>query len=239
MLLGNRETVLLRVEGLDVAYGQAKALHGVSIELSQGEMVFIVGRNGAGKTTLLKTIAGLMKPAAGSVVFMGEDVIGLPPEKVAQRGIAYVAQDKKVFSQLTVRDNLELAAFAAGMELEQALDLATTLYPDFKERMHVKAGSLSGGQREILLIARALFISRRLLMIDEPTEGLASIVIEEIFRILVNMKQQKRSAIIVEQNLGIVKRLADRIYVMKEGRVIKVISDPSDTTATAELESLL
>ncbi|MEW6111868.1 MAG: ABC transporter ATP-binding protein [Thermodesulfobacteriota bacterium] len=239
MLLGDRETVLLRVEGLDVAYGQAKALHGVSIELRQGEMVFIVGRNGAGKTTLLKTIAGLMKPAEGSVVFMGEDVIGLPPEKVAQRGIAYVAQDKKVFSQLTVRDNLELAAFAAGMELEQALDIATTMYPDFKQRMHVKAGSLSGGQREILLIARALFISRRLLMIDEPTEGLASIVIEEIFRILVNTKQQKRSAIIVEQNLGIVKRLADRIYVMKEGRVIKVISDPSDTTATAELESLL
>ncbi|MEW6529859.1 MAG: ABC transporter ATP-binding protein [Thermodesulfobacteriota bacterium] len=239
MLLGDRETVLLRVEGLDVAYGQAKALHEVSIELKQGEMVFIVGRNGAGKTTLLKTIAGLMKPAAGSVVFMGEDVIGLPPEKVAQRGIAYVAQDKKVFSQLTVRDNLELAAFAAGMELEQALDIATTMYPDFKQRMHVKAGSLSGGQREILLIARALFISRRLLMIDEPTEGLASIVIEEIFRILVNTKQQKRSAIIVEQNLGIVKRLADRIYVMKEGRVIEVISDPSDTAATAELESLL
>jgi ABC-type branched-subunit amino acid transport system ATPase component len=202
-------------------------------------MVFIVGRNGAGKTTLLKTIAGLMKPAAGSVVFMGEDVIGLPPEKVAQRGIAFVAQDKKVFSQLTVRDNLELAAFAAGVELEQALDMATTMYPDFKQRMHVKAGSLSGGQREILLIARALFISRRLLMIDEPTEGLACIVIEEILRILVNTKQQKRSAIIVEQNLGIVKRLADRIYVMKEGQVIKVISDPSDTAQTADLESLL
>jgi len=202
-------------------------------------MVFVVGRNGAGKTTLLKTIAGLMKPAAGSILFMGEDILGLPPENIAQRGIAYVAQDKQVFSQLTVRDNLELAAFAAGLELEQALDIATTLYPDFKQRMHVKAGSLSGGQREILLIARALFISRRILMVDEPTEGLASIVIEEIFRILVNMKQQKRSAIIVEQNLGIVKRLADRIYVMKEGRVIKVISDPLDTTETAELESLL
>lgn len=239
MLLGDRETVLLRVEGLDVAYGQAKALHEVSLELRQGEMVFVVGRNGAGKTTLLKTIAGLMKPAAGSILFMGEDILGLPPENIAQRGIAYVAQDKQVFSQLTVRDNLELAAFAAGLELEQALDIATTLYPDFKQRMHVKAGSLSGGQREILLIARALFISRRILMVDEPTEGLASIVIEEIFRILVNMKQQKRSAIIVEQNLGIVKRLADRIYVMKEGRVIKVISDPLDTTETAELESLL
>jgi ABC-type branched-subunit amino acid transport system ATPase component len=239
MLLGDRESLLLHVEGLDVAYGQAKALHEVSIELKQGEMIFIVGRNGAGKTTLLKTIAGLMKPAAGSILFMGEDIGGLHPENVAQRGIAYVAQDKKVFSQLTVRDNLELAAFAAGMELQEALDMAIAIYPDFAHRMNVKAGSLSGGQREILLIARALFTSRRLLMIDEPTEGLASIVIKEIFRILMDTKQQERSAIIVEQNLGIVKRLADRIYVMKEGRVIKVISDPSDTAETAGLESLL
>jgi ABC-type branched-subunit amino acid transport system ATPase component len=239
MLLGDRESVLLRVEGLEVAYGQAKALHQVSLELNQGEMVFVVGRNGAGKTTLLKTIAGLMKPSAGSVVFMGEDIGHLPPEKVAQRGIAFVAQDKRVFSQLTVRDNLELAAYAAGMDLQQALDMTVAAYPEFKTRMNAKAGSLSGGQREILLIARALFISRRLLMIDEPTEGLASIVIKEIFRILVDTKQQKRSAIIVEQNLGIVKALADRIYVMKEGRVIKVISDPSDSTQTADLENLL
>lgn len=239
MLLGDRELLLLRVEGLDVAYGKAKALHEVSIELKQGEMIFIVGRNGAGKTTLLKTIAGLMKPAAGSVLFMGENIGGLRPESVAQRGIAYVAQDKKVFSQLTVRDNLELAAFAAGLELQQALDIATTVYPDFKKRMNTKAGGLSGGQREILLIVRALFTSRRLLMIDEPTEGLASIVIKEIFRILVDTKQQERSAIIVEQNLGIVKQLADRIYVMKEGRVIKVISNPSDKAETAGLESLL
>jgi ABC-type branched-subunit amino acid transport system ATPase component len=239
MLLGDGESVLLRVEGLDIGYGKAKALHGVSIELKQGEMAFIVGRNGAGKTTLLKTIAGLMKPAPHSVFFMGEDIGGLSPEKVAQRGIAYVAQDKKVFSQLTVRDNLELAAFAAGMKLDQALDIATTVYPDFKGRMDTKAGGLSGGQREILLIVRALFISRRLLMIDEPTEGLASIVIREIFRILVDTKQQKRSAIIVEQNLGIVKQLADRIYVMKEGRVVKNISDPSDEAETAGLENLL
>jgi ABC-type branched-subunit amino acid transport system ATPase component len=150
-----------------------------------------------------------------------------------------VAQDKKVFSQLTVRDNLELAAFAAGMKLDQALDIATTVYPEFKDRMNTMAGGLSGGQREILLIVRALFISRRLLMIDEPTEGLASIVIREIFRILVDTKLQKRSAIIVEQNLGIVKQLADRIYVMKEGRVIKNISDPSNEAETAGLENLL
>jgi ABC-type branched-subunit amino acid transport system ATPase component len=239
MLLGERESVLLRVEGLDVAYGQAKALHEVSIELTQGEMVFIVGRNGAGKTTLLKAIAGLMKPATGSILLNGENIGGLPPEKVAQYGIAYVAQDKKVFSQLTVRDNLELAAFAAGMELQECLDIATSVYPDFGSRLHVKAGGLSGGQREILLIARALFISRRFLMIDEPTEGLASIVIKDIFRILTDTKKLKRSAIIVEQNLGIVKELADRIYVMKEGRVIKVISDPSNTEETADLASLL
>jgi ABC-type branched-subunit amino acid transport system ATPase component len=239
MLLGDRESVLLRVEGLDVSYGQAKALHGVSIELKQSEMVFIVGRNGAGKTTLLKSIAGLMRPAAGSVFFMEEDIGGLPPEKIAQKGISYVAQDKKVFSQLTVRDNVELAAFAAGMKLDQALDIAITVYPDFKDRLNTKAGGLSGGQREILLIVRALFISRRLLMIDEPTEGLASIVIKEIFRILLDTKQQKRSAIIVEQNLAIVKQLADRIYVMKEGRVIKTISDPSNEAETAGLENLL
>jgi branched-chain amino acid transport system ATP-binding protein len=180
-----------------------------------------------------------MKPATGSILLNGENIGGLPPEKVAQYGIAYVAQDKKVFSQLTVRDNLELAAFAAGMELQECLDIATSVYPDFGSRLHVKAGGLSGGQREILLIARALFISRRFLMIDEPTEGLASIVIKDIFRILTDTKKLKRSAIIVEQNLGIVKELADRIYVMKEGRVIKVISDPSNTEETADLASLL
>jgi ABC-type branched-subunit amino acid transport system ATPase component len=239
MLLGKREPILLSVEGIDVSYGQAKVLHEVSIELRQGEMVFVVGRNGAGKTTLLKTIAGLMKPAAGSILLDGENIGGFSPEKVAQRGIAYVAQDKKVFSQLTVRDNLELAAFAAGMAPEECLDIATGVYPDFKKHLHVKAGALSGGQREILLIARALFNSRRLLMIDEPTEGLASIVIKDIFRILVDTKQRQRSAIIVEQNLGIVRQLADRIYVMKEGRVVKVISDPSNTEETGDLGSLL
>jgi len=230
---------LLDVTGIDVGYGHAMVLHDVSLRLSKGEMVFVVGRNGAGKTTLLKTISGIMKPAKGSITYEGGDTRGLNAEKLARRGMRFVAQDKKVFSHLTVRDNLQLAAHASGEKMANAIQKATSIYPDMSKFMDNRAGKLSGGQREILLIGRALVGSPKLLLIDEPTEGLAAIVIEDISRILNQLKAENVSAIIVEQNLSLVNRLADRIYVMKEGKIIKEIADKSKMEDTSDLENYL
>jgi ABC-type branched-subunit amino acid transport system ATPase component len=214
-------------------------LHDVSLELKQGEMVFIVGRNGAGKTTLLKTISGIMKPANGTVTYGGRDTRGLSAEKLARMGMRFVAQDKRVFTHLTVRDNLQLAAHASGEKMSDAVQKATSIYPDLSRFMDSKSGGLSGGQREILLIGRALVGSPKLLLIDEPTEGLAAIVIEDISRILNRLKAENVSAIIVEQNLSLVNRLADRIYVMKEGTIITEIVDTSEMGDTSKLENHL
>jgi ABC-type branched-subunit amino acid transport system ATPase component len=230
---------LLDVKGIDVAYGHAKVLHEVSVRLNEGETVFIVGRNGAGKTTLLKTIAGLLHPTQGTIIHTGEPIQGLAPEEIARRGIRYVAQDKKVFSNLTVRGNVELAAHAAGEDMKTALKKVVDLYPKFNQFLESKAGGLSGGQREILLIGRALVGNPKILLIDEPTEGLAAIVIDEIFRILTAMKEKKVSAIIVEQNLAVVAKLADRIYIMKEGKIDHEIANPRAIAETGELEKYL
>jgi ABC-type branched-subunit amino acid transport system ATPase component len=230
---------LLDVRQIDVAYGHARVLHDVSIRLNEGETVFIVGRNGAGKTTLLKTIAGLLSPLKGTITHAGQEIQGRPAEEVARRGVRYVAQDKKVFGSLTVRGNVELAAHAAGENLKTALKKVIGLYPKFEQFLDSKAGGLSGGQREILLIGRALVGQPKLLLIDEPTEGLAAIVIEEIFRILNGMKENKVSAIIVEQNLSVVARLADRIYIMKEGKIDHEIARPKEMADTGELEKYL
>jgi ABC-type branched-subunit amino acid transport system ATPase component len=229
---------MLRIENLEVSYGHARAVHGVSMGLERGEMVFLVGRNGAGKTTLLKALCGLLRPSAGTIGLEGRSIQGMPAEKLARLGLRFVAQDKKVFSRLTVRSNIALAAHAVGLDLDSAIAKVNRLYPKMNEFMDRRAGGLSGGQREILLIGRALVGGPQLLLIDEPTEGLAAVVIEDIFRILVEMKQ-RISTIIVEQNLSIVSRLADRIYVMKEGRIIKEISDKAEMADIHMLEQHL
>lgn len=229
---------MLEIRNLHVAYGHARVIHGLDLVLKPGEMVFIVGRNGAGKSTLLRTIAGLIKPAGGDIRFEGRSVAGEPPEKLARTGFRFVAQDKKVFSHLSVRANIALAAHGSGTPMEEAWSKAVELYPKLDEFRELPAGRLSGGQREILLIGRALIGTPRLLLVDEPTEGLAAIVIEDIFRILNGMRHTL-SFIIVEQNLSIVTRLADRIYVMKEGRIIREIAERDELTDTARLETYL
>lgn len=230
---------MLNVDGINAGYGRAMVLHDVSLKLNEGETVFIVGRNGAGKTTLLRTICGLMKPSKGAITYQDENILGLAPEKLAQKGFRFVAQDKKVFSDLTVRGNIELAAYAAGESISKAIEKVTSIYPDIQRFMDSKAGGLSGGQREILLIGRALVGDPRLFFIDEPTEGLAAIVIEDIFRILSRLKEDNVSALIVEQNLSVVSRLADRVFIMKEGKIIREISEKSKMADSAELESYL
>lgn len=218
---------LLEVNNISVSYGFAKVIHDVSIELKKGEFVFIVGRNGAGKTTLLKSICGLVRPTNGEIVYDGKDIANIKTEDLALQGVRFVAQDKKVFDSLTLKENLELAAYAVKESPKKTIKRTIDLYPPLEQFMDLKAGRLSGGQKEILLIARALAGDPKLLLIDEPTEGLASIVIEEIIRLLETMKGEVTS-IVVEQNLTLVKRMADAVYIMHEGKTEQKISDKSE-----------
>ena len=229
---------MLEIRNLDVAYGHAKVLHDVSLDIEKGQMVFFIGRNGAGKTTLLKTIIGLLKPQKGSIAYQGQEISSLSPEELYLKGLRYVAQEKKVFGNLTVRENIEIAAFASGEPMDIALDKVTSIYPKLKDFLKTKAGQLSGGQRQILLVGRALVGDPKLLLIDEPTQGLAAIVIGEIEKILSDLKDQV-SAVIVEQNLAMVNRLADRVYILKEGKVAQEIIDKSEISDTRGLEEYL
>jgi ABC-type branched-subunit amino acid transport system ATPase component len=229
---------MLTIDNINVYYGHAQVLHKVSMEIRKGEMVFVVGRNGAGKTTLLKTICGLLTPGEGTIHYQEKPIQGLGAEAIAKKGVQYVAQDKKVFQSLTVRENLEMAAYASGKPIEAVLEQAVKLYPLFETMMQRKAGGLSGGQREILLIARALAGSPELMLIDEPTEGLASIVIDDILEMLRELKGTV-SGLIVEQNLSVVSRLADRVYVMKEGYIINEITDPAEISDFAAMGQYL
>jgi len=229
---------MLEVKSLDVAYGHAKVLHDVSLNIEKGQMAFFIGRNGAGKTTLLKTIMGLLKPQKGSITYQGQEISGLSPEELYLKGLRYVAQEKKVFGNLTVQENIEIAAFASGEPIDIALGKITSIYPKLKDFLKTKAGQLSGGQRQILLVGRALVGEPKLLLIDEPTQGLAAIVIDEIVNILSSLKDRV-SAVIVEQNLAMVNRLADRIYIFKEGKVARQIAERSEILDTKGFEEYL
>jgi ABC-type branched-subunit amino acid transport system ATPase component len=211
-------SALLEVAGIDVAYGRARVLHGVSLAIGSSERVFVVGRNGAGKTTLLKSIAGFLRPIAGTIRFDGRELGGMPPEEVARQGIRYVFQDKRVFTKLTVKENIEIAAHGAGVPLALAIDRVAEIHPPMTGYLGRLAGTLSGGQRQLLLLGRALLGEPRLLLVDEPTEGLSAGAIEEVFEVLERSKG-RTAMIIVEQNLGVVRRLADRVYAVKEGRI--------------------
>jgi ABC-type branched-subunit amino acid transport system ATPase component len=229
---------MLSVKNIDASYGHAKVLHAISLEVQSGEMVFIAGRNGAGKTTLLKSIAGFLTPSTGSITFDDKSIMGLQAEKIALSGIRYVFQDKRVFSQLSVKENLELAAYPVKVKIADAIQKVVSIYPKIEKFLNLRAGSLSGGQRQILLIGRALIGNPKLLLIDEPTEGLAAGTINDILDVLATMKG-KVSMLIVEQNLSVVGMLADKVYMMKEGKIVREVTDKAQMTDKLELEQCL
>ena len=218
----NAGTAALDVRDLTVTYGESKVLFGVNLEVRSQEVVACVGRNGAGKTTLLKSIAGFVKPAAGSIVADGENLVGRASYDIARMGIKYVPQDKKVFSDLTVRENLELGSYATR---DYNWDRVTTYFPKLKILMDRKAGYLSGGERQMLMIGRAILGSPRVLLVDEPTEGLAPSIVsqlKDVFRELA----RNTALVIVEQNLPLVCAIANRVYAINEGRTVAELSDP-------------
>lgn len=229
---------MLSVTNINASYGHAKVLHGITLEVQSGQTVFIAGRNGAGKTTLLKSIAGFLKPSEGSITFDSQSILGLAPEKIALLGIRYVFQDKRVFSQLSVRENLELAAYPLKVGLADAIAKTVSIYPKIEKFLNLRAGSLSGGQRQILLIGRALIGEPKLLLIDEPTEGLAAGTINDILNVLSSMKG-KVSLLIVEQNLSVVGMLADKVYMMKEGKIVREVTDKAQMNDKVIMEQCL
>ena len=212
---------MLTVSALSVSYGESKVLFDVALSVKPCEIVACVGRNGAGKTTLLKSIAGFLAPLAGSVLSGGASLVGLKPYEVARLGIKYVPQDKKVFSDLTVRENLELGSYTSR---DYDWDRVTGYFPKLKSLMERKAGHLSGGERQMLMIGRALLGRPKLLLIDEPTEGLAPSIVtqlREVFREL----SRTTALVIVEQNLPLVCAIADKVYAIKEGRIVAELAD--------------
>jgi branched-chain amino acid transport system ATP-binding protein len=213
---------LLRVEGLQVAYGHIEAVKGVDFELREGEITALVGANGAGKSTTLMALSGLVKPKAGRFLFQGQDLGALKPHERVARGIVQVAEGRAMLTQLTVRENLELGAYSRPGRKAQPgeLERIFELFPRLKERLDGYAGNLSGGEQQMLAIGRALMAKPRVLLLDEPSMGLAPIVVQEIFRTLVSINRTGLTILLVEQNVRQALRIASQAYVLETGRIV-------------------
>ena len=213
---------MLEVENLHVAYGELLALQGVSLTIRPGEMVALVGPNGAGKTTLLKTISGLLTARAGVVRWQDQTISAASPQRIVEHGIALVPEGRRLFAAMTVRENLELGAFTRHAQKEKNFQLEKifTLFPRLAERQRQRAGSLSGGEQQMLALGRALMGLPRLLLLDEPSLGLAPKVVESIMSILAELHRDGMSLLIVEQNVHAVLALAQRAYILEGGRIV-------------------
>jgi len=213
---------MLEVENLEVAYGPLMALQGVSLRIDPGEIVALVGPNGAGKSTLLKSIAGLLASRAGVMRWEGKNITAKPPEQIVEWGIALVPEGRRLFGRMTVRENLELGAFTkrAQTERQAQLERVYTIFPRLLERERQIAGLLSGGEQQMLALGRALMGLPRLLLLDEPSLGLAPRVVESIFAILADLHREGMSLFIVEQNVHVVLALAQRAYILEGGRIV-------------------
>lgn len=221
---------VLSVRGVSAAYGASKVLFNIDLSVERNEIVACVGRNGAGKTTLLKTIAGFLKPISGSIVSEGVDLAGHKPYEVARLGVKYVPQDKKVFSDLTVRENLELGSYASR---DYDWDRVTGYFPKLAVLMDRKAGFLSGGERQMLMIGRALLGRPKVLLVDEPTEGLAPSIVSQLKNVFTELSRGT-ALVIVEQNLPLVCSIATRLYAIKEGHVVKQLTGKDITPQACE-----
>jgi branched-chain amino acid transport system ATP-binding protein len=212
---------MLGVEGLDVFYGDAQALDGVSLTVEEGSIVAIVGANGAGKTSLIRTIAGMLRPARGRITFRGAEIAGLPSHKVCNLGIGQVAEGRQVFPTMTVSENLDMGAMLPRARAERATnrERVFALFPKLKERGGQAAGTLSGGEQQMLAIGRCLMGAPELVMFDEPSLGLAPTVVQDVLKAIRDLNAQGLTCVLVEQNVAVSLKLASRAYVLENGRV--------------------
>jgi len=212
---------MLRLEGVRAAYGRVEALRGVTLEVRAGELVTLIGANGAGKTTTLKTISGILRPTAGHILFEGEAIHGLSPRGVLRRGIAHCPEGRRIFPYMSVLENLEMGAYARAdaAGVREDLDRVLARFPALAERLRQVAGTLSGGEQQMLAIGRALMARPRVLLLDEPSLGLAPAIIETTFEIIREIRRRGVTVLMVEQNASLALRMADRGYVLESGQV--------------------
>ena len=211
---------LLTVNDINVYYGAIHAIKGVSLEVNEGEIVTLIGANGAGKSTTLKTISGLMRPKTGSIEFEGQDITKVPAHQIVKLGISQVPEGRRIFMQMTVKENLEMGAFTApANSIEASIDNVYKHFPRLKERYKQVAGTLSGGELQMLAMGRALMNNPKLMMLDEPSMGLAPVLVEDIFEIIHNLHQAGTTILLVEQNAQMALSIADRAYVIETGNV--------------------
>ncbi len=215
---------ILQVTNLEGWYGESHVLHGISFDVKEGEVVTLLGRNGAGKTTTLKAIMGLLSRRIGSITFKGEEIIELPPRKIARLGIGYVPEERGIFSTLSVEENLMLPPTVqpGGLSVEQVFEL----FPNIKERLQSQGTKLSGGEQQMLSIGRILRTGAKMLLLDEPTEGLAPVIVQQIGATIARLKRQGFTIVLVEQNFRFASSVADRHFIVDQGRVIDMI--PND-----------
>ena len=212
---------LLKVDNLHVYYGSIHAIKGVSFEVNEGEIVTLIGANGAGKSTTLNTIAGLLKPHSGSIMLHDQNIVGVPADKIVSKGMALCPEGRRIFLQMTVLENLEMGGYTRpNSELEESIENVYDHFPRLKERYKQVAGTLSGGEQQMLAMGRALMSKPKLMMMDEPSMGLAPILVEQIFDIIRELKRAGTTILLVEQNAQMALSIADRAYVLETGKIV-------------------
>ncbi len=211
---------ILNVENINVYYGAIHAIKGISFNVNEGEVVTLIGANGAGKSTTLQTVSGLLRSRTGSITFMGENVSHVPAHKLVYKGMAQVPEGRRIFLQMTVRENLDMGAFTQKGDIEESLERVYAQFPRLKEREKQIAGTLSGGEQQMLAMGRALMSHPKLLMMDEPSMGLAPILVDQIFEIIQSLHKAGTTILLVEQNAQKALRVADRAYVLETGRIV-------------------
>ena len=211
--------MLLKVDNIQVYYGAIHAIKGISFEVNEGETVALIGANGAGKSTILKTVSGLMHPKTGRIEFLDKDITHIEAHKLVSQGLAHVPEGRHIFLQMTVQENLEMGAFTRKGDISDALDNVFQHFPRLKERRKQIGGTLSGGEQQMLAMGRAMMISPKLLMLDEPSMGLAPILVEQIFDIIRELRKAGTTILLVEQNAGMALDIADRAYVLETGKI--------------------
>jgi branched-chain amino acid transport system ATP-binding protein len=213
---------LLEVKGVDVYYGDVQVLREVSLQVDEGSIVALVGANGAGKTTLLKTISGLLHPRKGEIIFSGKSLLNRKPQNIVDLGITYVPEGRRLFADLTIFENLRLGAYIprARPNFDESLERVYGLFPVLKERKNQKAGTLSGGEQQMLAIGRAVMAQPKLIMLDEPSLGLSPILVKTIFELITTLNEQKATILLIEQNIHQTLKIAHQAFVLKIGKIV-------------------